>query len=106
MKPLGSAVSSYTPGGTAAIRERPSASVTVERTKPVSILRAVTVTPGTAAACASTAAPMTVAVSCCACREAGTASTAITRQARGIQHHRGMREPFGNDVDANTRQKD
>ena len=65
-KPWSSALISYEPGGIAAIRYRPSLSLIPVRVKPVWVLRAATVTPGSAAFCASVIAPMSVAVSCCA----------------------------------------
>ena len=57
VKPASSARRSYVPTGSAFSRYTPSASVTSVRVKPVLALLAVTVTPGTAAFCASTIRP-------------------------------------------------
>src|SRR5262249_2903080 len=59
----------------------PSASVTSLRVNPVPLLLAVTVTPGTAAFCASTIRPWMLPVVCCAAAGPATAMTAIASVA-------------------------
>src|SRR3954464_11947506 len=55
---------SYVPTGSAVSRYTPDVSDTSTRVRPVCVFRAVTVTPGTAAPCASRIRPATIPVVC------------------------------------------
>ena len=85
-KPGSSTVTSYVPGGSSGSANTPCSLVTTERTRPVWVFRAVTVTPGRTAPCASRTRPLISPVVACDWLRA-SAGTASVSAVTSIAHN-------------------